>query len=160
MRFSTGLLLLASLAFSEACRSTPVNPTTVATGFVAALNSKDVGAMSKLSTTPFRYRNQDWESAADGSGFVRGKSTERVATNLDDLQAMLRDIASRVAVDDPAAVTNPPSKAELMKAMLGGGPEWANLDLVVFKRGEGDVEHVAIIGVDGGSGKVTGLYIN
>jgi len=162
MRFTAALQvsLLACLAASGACRAAPANPQDAATGFVRALNSKDVGSMTKLSGIPFRFRNQAWASATDGSGLVPGAATERVATNPDDLQALLRDVASNVTVSDPVAVTNPPSKTDLLNGPLGGATQWAGLELVLFKRGEGDVEHIAIVGVDGGSGKVTGFFVN
>lgn len=160
MRITIALQLLVCLVLGGGCRSTPINPEGTATGFVQALNSKDVAAMERLAATPFRFTNQAWEGASDGSGFVRGKATQRVATNSDELRALFRDVASTVTVEEPGAVPNPPSKADLLKDTLGEAGQWVNLDLVLFKRGEGDVEHVAIVGVDGSSGKVTGFYVN
>jgi hypothetical protein len=83
-----------------------------------------------------------------------------VATNPDDLRVLLQEVASNVTVSDPVTVANPPSRSDLLNEPLGGAPQWAGLELVLFKRGEGDVEHIAIVGVDGRSGKVTGLFVN
>jgi hypothetical protein len=162
MRLTTTrqISLLVCLAVAGSCRSAPGNPQEVATSFVHALNSKDAGSMAKLSGIPFRFTNQAWKSASDGSGVVPGTATVRVATNGDELQALLRDVASNVTVSNPVAVANPPSKSDLLNEPLGGAAQWAGLELVLFKRGEGDVEHIAIVGVDGGSGKATGLFVN
>jgi hypothetical protein len=76
------------------------------------------------------------------------------------LFALLRDVASSVQVADPAPVTTPPAKDVLLRETLKGAPsEWSDMNLVLFRRGEGDVEHVAIVGIDA-RGKVVGLYIN
>ncbi len=142
------------------CQSAPVEPGPVAGSFVQALNSKNVEGMTELSVTPFRYRNQPWESARDGSGFVLGKVDDRVANTPEELRALLQDVSATVQVDDPAPVENAPSKPDLLNGPLNGAPPaWGELNLVLFTRGEGDVEHIAIVGVDA-TGKVTGLYVN
>lgn len=151
--------VLACLALC-ACQSAPLEPGTAATGFVQALNAKDIDSMAEFAATPFRVRNQPWENAPDGSGFVLGAATERVANSSDELRAVLQDLAANVRIAEPAAVGDPPSKADLLSEPLRGAPsQWNELDLVLFRRGEGDVEHIAIVGVDA-KGKVTGLYVN
>jgi hypothetical protein len=116
--------------------------------------------MTSLATIPFRYRNQRWESASDGSGFVLGTAEDRVASSAEELRALLQDVSSSVQVQDPVPVANPPSKADLLGETLKGTlSQWSEMNLVLFRRGEGDVEHVAIVGVDA-EGKVTGLYVN
>lgn len=142
------------------CRSAPVDPQPLARTFVEALNAKDVSALTRLAGIPFRYRNQPWQSAPDGSGYVLGATRDRLAANADELFALLRDVASSVQVADPAPVTTPPAKDVLLRETLKGAPsEWSDMNLVLFRRGEGDVEHVAIVGIDA-RGKVVGLYIN
>jgi len=116
--------------------------------------------MSRLAGIPFRYRNQQWQSAPDGSGYVLGAAQDRVAGSADELLTLLRDMTSSVRVEDPAPVATPPSKDVLLKETLNGAPsQWSDMNLVLFRRGEGDVEHVAIVGIDA-RGKVVGLYIN
>ena len=143
-----------------ACQSAPLEPGTAATGFVQAINAKDIDSMAKFAASPFRFRNQPWESAPDGSGFVLGAATERVANSSDELRTVLQDVAANVTIAEPTAVADPPPKADLLSEPLRGATsQWNDLDLVLFRRGEGDVEHVAIVGVDA-KGKVTGLYVN
>ena len=150
---------LACLVLSG-CQAVPVEPRPVAGSFVEALNAKNVEAMSRLAGIPFRYRNQQWESASDGSGYVLGAAQDRVAGSADELLTLLRDMTSSVRVEDPAPVATPPSKDVLLKETLKGAPsQWSDMNLVLFRRGEGDVEHVAIVGIDA-RGKVVGLYIN
>ena len=153
------LFLVACLVLCG-CQSAPVEPGPVAGSFVQALNAKNVEGMAGLSVTPFRYRNQPWESAPDGSGFVLGKVEDRVANGPEELRALLQDVSAGVQVEDPAPVQNGPSKPDLLNGPLNGAPlVWSEMNLVLFRRGEGDVEHLAIVGVDA-EGKVTGLYVN
>lgn len=152
------LCLVACLVLCG-CQSAPVEPGPVAGSFIQALNAKNVDGMAGLAATPFRYRNQPWESAPDGSGFVLGKTDDRVANSPEELRALLSELSS-VQVEDPAPVQTPPSKPDLLNGPLNGAPlAWSEMNLVLFRRGEGDVEHVAIVGVDA-TGKVTGLYVN
>ena len=156
---SLRLCLVACLVFCG-CQSAPVEPGPVARAFVQALNAKNVDGMAGLSVTPFRYRNQPWESAPGGSGFVLGKVEDRVANNREELHALLQDVGAGVQVEEPEPVQNAPSKPDLLNGPLNGAPlAWSEMNLVLFRRGEGDVEHIAIVGVDA-KGKVTGLYVN
>ena len=145
------------------CRSAPVQPVDpgpVAASFVQALNAKGLPQMTALAGTPFRYRNQPWQSASDGSGYVLGPAQDRVANSSEELQALLRDVSGSVQIEDPSPVQSAPSKADLLNGVLKGAPSaWSEMNLVLFRRGEGDVEHVAIVGVNA-AGKVTGLYVN
>ena len=142
------------------CQSAPVDPGPVAASFVEALNAKNVDAMAGLSATPFRYRNQPWESARDGSGFVLGTVEDRIANSAGELRTLLQDVSAAVQIEDPAPVASGTSEPDLLNGPLNGAPlAWSEMHLVLFRRGEGDVEHVAIVGVDDRR-KVTGLYVN
>jgi hypothetical protein len=152
-------VLLACLTLS-ACQSRALDAPQTAARFVEALNGGDVDLMAGLSATPFRFRNQEWKSAPDGSGLVRGAATERVANTVEELRALLQDVSGTVKVADHQPVADPPSKADLLSEPLSGAPaQWSDLNLVLFLRGEGDVEHIAIVGIDA-RGRVTGLYVN
>lgn len=157
---SLRLCLVASLVVAGCQAAAPLEPALAAGSFIQALNAKNVERMNGLSAAPFRYRNQAWESAADGSGLVLGKAEDRVAKGPEELRALLQDVIARVQVEDPSPVQNAPPKPELLNGPLRGAPPaWGEMNLVLFRRGEGDVEHVAIVGVDA-AGKVTGLYVN
>ena len=84
-----------------------------------------------------------------------------MAADAAQLDPLLRELATNVAVVTPEPVVDPPSQSDLLNEPLrGASSAWAELDLVLFRRGEGDVEHIAIVGVEPASGKVLGLYVN
>lgn len=146
-----------------ACSSSQPTPGPIdqASRFIEALNAKDAGRMAEVAGTPFRFRNQAWQSAPDGAGFVLSGAEERVAEDPAQLDPLLRELAANVAVATPEPVVDPPSQSDLLSEPLrGASPAWAELNLVLFRRGEGDVEHIAIVGVEPASGKVLALYVN
>src|ERR1700731_2760745 len=50
----------------------------VAERFVVALNTGNVEKLVSASGCPFVFRNQEWESAKDGSGYIHGRSDDKV----------------------------------------------------------------------------------
>lgn len=133
----------------------------VAQRFVVALNAGNVKDMVSASGYPFVCRNQEWESAKDGSGFVHGKAEDKVFAKKKATEAFFGILVSKVKIESEKAAKNPPSKGNLLADNLkGAAGTWRGLNLFVFQRGFEDVEHIAIIGVDPADHKVRGLYLN
>jgi hypothetical protein len=133
----------------------------VAERFVGALNKGDTRDLVSASGCPFVFRNQEWESAKDGSGFVHGKANDQSFDNKKALAAFFSTLVGKVKIENEKAATRPPSKDSLLLDNLKGAPaEWQKLNLIIFGRGFGDVEHVAIVGVDSATHRVRGLYLN
>ena len=155
-------LLLILAAVNASCQHSPhVGAVEQAQRFVLALNDKNIEAMLAVAATPFVYRNQEWVSASDGSGFKLGAAADRVMKDRNALQSLFRELAATVHIGQPTPVENPPSKPDLVKRYLAGAEaEWSGLEMYVFLRGFGDVEHIAILGVDGKSKAVRALYLN
>jgi hypothetical protein len=136
-------------------------PIAAAETFVGALDDGDVATLVRVSQTPFAFREQQWTNAPDGYGFVLGEASDRVLTDPAALEPFLAELLQRVSVRSRSAAPNPSSRESLLAEQLAGAPApWPDLELVVFLRGEGDVEHIAIVGVDRRTGRITGLYVN
>jgi hypothetical protein len=161
-----GALIVFAASFSTACNRPappppPLSPTVAAREFVSALNADDVARLAGLAGLPFRVREQEWTSAPDGSGFVLGQANERVAASAGALDSLLRSITTTVQVEDTLPSEDAPPKEDLLSGTLRDvRPAWSAWTPVLFRRGEGDVEHVAILGVDPRTGKVMALYVN
>ena len=144
-----------------ACRAEPTpDPKAVATRFVQALNAKDVDAMAREAAAPFTFQNQVWESARDGSGYVLGATQTATADSTAALPALLRTLTAQVQIESTTPVAAPPPRADLLRDPLGGSPAWNDLDVVLFVRGQGDVEHIGIVGVHAPTGRVRAVYVN
>lgn len=156
--------LLASLVASSAawsCQARQVEPRLQAESFINALNSGDVPRLLSLSADTLYFREQEWASAADGGGFVLGTAADTSVSGEAQLTAFYTQLATRARVEVPTAVPAPPPSDELLGAELkDADPKWFSLSLVVFLRGQGDVEHTALVGIDRMTGKVAGLYLN
>lgn len=153
--------LMLGLVVAAACQGPAVPPVVQAERFIVALNAGEVETLVELTTDPFLFREQSWRSAPDGSGFVLGASNDTVIAGTEARRAFLAGLVGRVRVRSATAADRPPTREALLREQLAGADSrWASLALFVFLRGEGDVEHTALTGVDEKSGKVSALYVN
>ncbi|HWY02174.1 MAG TPA: hypothetical protein VNX60_00795 [Candidatus Acidoferrum sp.] len=153
-------LVLATVQLWSDPRAIPADAQ-VAERFVVALNAGNVQGMVSASGCPFVFRNQEWESVKDGSGFVHGRADDKIFAMKKLLETFFGTLVSKVKIESEKAAANPRPKDSLLADNLKEAPAaWRDLSLFVFLRGFGDVEHVAIIGVDSAHHKVRGLYLN
>ena len=143
---------------TEACSKTAlVSPTEVAIKFVTSLNHQDMGALVGLSATPLWIRQQDWESAKDGGGFVLGKVNDILLTDQTQIKKYFSDPVNKIRVERD--VPNDASLTLLQDQLRGAEKVWGGLSMHLFLRGMGDVEHIFVVGVDG-KGKIAAVYLN
>lgn len=133
----------------------------IATQFRTALNDNDVGALVKLTKLPLTVFEQEWESAQDGIGFVLGHRKIHHIEKIDDLKIFYEIFAPRVTIEGNQAISIPPSEYNNFKTEFAGSmDQWRNLKIYLFKRGEGDVEHIVLLGIYPMTHKVQAIYIN
>ena len=150
-------LFLLSVS-TEACSKTAlVSPAEVARKFVISLNHKDMGALVGLSATPLWIRQQDWESAQDGTGFVFGKAHDIILSDQTQIKKYFSDPVNKITVERD--VPNDAPLTLLQDQLRGAEKVWRDLSIHLFLRGMGDVEHIFVVGVNG-KGKIAAVYIN
>lgn len=143
---------------TEACSKTAhVSPTEVARKFVISLNHKDMESLVGLSATPLWIRQQDWENARDGGGFVLGKVNDVLLTNQSQIKKYFSDPFHKIRVERD--VPNDASLTLLQDQLRGAEKVWRGLSIHLFLRGMGDVEHNFVVGVDS-KGKIAAVYLN
>ena len=149
------------LVYSPYVEAGATDDVSLAKHFVEALNAKDVDAMMRMTASPFRLRDQKWETAKDGYGFVLGKSADRTVSGTRDRRQLLSEIVAKVHVSKPES-GNPLAKSDdAWKHVVKAPPEsLAKLHFIVFTRGEADVEHLAIVGIQPRTRKIAFLYVN
>ena len=150
--------VLAILVQLGACsKPKPVNKAKVATSFVLAINKNDIKMVVPLAATPLSIRNQEWESAPDGKGFVLGKVQDVKLIDQTHVKSYFLKNIQNIGVEG----TNPTSaNLTLLKDELAGiEGKWQELDIYLFLRGIGDVEHIFVLGVNA-KGKVSAIYLN
>lgn len=152
----TGALLLL-LANMGCVRDDAPFPAAVATAFVTAVNRGDIEKIIALCAQPLHVRQQAWETARDGSGFVLAKARDSRLTNPDQIRQFFAEPSNRLTVQ---VETSDTVQASLLSDELRGQESiWQDLSIQLFRRGMGDVEHVFAVGIDG-KHKVAAIYMN
>ena len=164
-RLIVGVVGVVGLLFCSGVAAPGASPAprsvAAAEALIAALNATDADGMVALAAIPFELREQEWVSASNGSGFVLGAAQDRTVAEPAELARTFRALVERVHVRSATAAASAPGRQALLSEQLSGAAAaWKNLDLVLFLRGEGDVEHVVIVGVAPGPARVRALYLN
>ena len=148
------LILVSTIACTK---TQPASPAEVSAKFVMSLNHKDMDTLVRLSATPLWVRQQDWESAKDGAGFILGKANDINLADSESIKKYFSDLIKKISVEreKPDHV----SLSLLQDELKGSEQLWGGLSIQLFRRGMGDVEHIFVIGVDG-KGKVAAVYLN
>ena len=162
MRLSRRIPAFAFLsAVTLFCERPAPNPRVQAERFIGALNAGEVDSLLRFSADTMLFREQRWESASDGSGFSLGAATDTVVSGAEAKRAFFTGLVGRVHVKGTTAVERPPSRESILSEQLNhADPRWAGLEFFLFLRGEGDVEHTALIGIDPATHTVAAFYIN
>jgi len=151
--------MLLALIFNLSACSDPksVNRSESAVSFVQAINQNDHSKALHLVDSRLLIRNQEWESAPDGKGFVLGNSQDFYLKNESQIKAWLSENISKIGVEgaEPSKVS-----VQLIKDELKGVENrWQDTEMYLFLRGMADVEHIFVVGIDA-SGKVAAIYFN
>ena len=149
--------LLLLLANTGCVRDDAPSPAAVATAFVTGINRGDIAKIVALCAQPLHVRQQAWETARDGSGFVLGKPRDSHLTNPDQVRKFFAEPGNRltVQVETPDTI-----QASLLSDELRGQESiWHDLSVQLFRRGMGDVEHIFAVGIDD-KHKVAAVYMN
>ena len=154
------ILLLICLLFNYGCNNSNTSSSEIATQFRTALNN-NVNALVSLTQLPLTVIEQEWESAKDGFGFTLGHRKTVHIEQTEDLKKFLDTLAPRVTIEGNQAISIPLNEYDNFKTEFTGSvTEWRALKTFLFKRGEGDVEHIVLLGINPSSHKVQAIYIN
>jgi len=158
-------LLTASwlLAGALGCDSVPsATPAQQAERFIAALNADSVDVLIAISRDPFAFRNQSWTSAPDGEGFVLGAAQDRTCADEACRRRLFEELVRSVEIEGATAADTLAADDSTLADYLKGTPSaWREgVAWFLFLRGSGDVEHIALVGVDTRQRRVATFYIN
>ncbi|MFK5915780.1 MAG: hypothetical protein QM484_15545 [Woeseiaceae bacterium] len=154
------IFFLLSAVFLSACNGDKTLSTTEqAQQIRLAINNNDAEKLRTLSALPLMLRNQEWESAQDGYGFVLGVAKHTIISTNDLFNKTIPPFLKSLNIEGEQATTD--ITLTMLTSQLGKTiNDWADLNLVIFKRGEGDVEHIVIMGLNKKTNKLNAIYIN
>lgn len=158
--YRTALAAIFSLILFSACSTSNADSiTNTAEKIRLAINRNNVELLRSLTVIPLSVREQEWESAQDGSGFVLGKVKETTLSTKSDFNNFMPAFLKSVEIEGEKASTD--ITLDMFTDELGKNIKyWSRFNLVLFKRGEGDVEHIVLIGLNKTSRKMEAIYIN
>ena len=162
MRQYINILFAAILAmFISGCinQSVTITPDEQAVSLRNAINTNDFILLSNSITLPLALSKQDWETANDGYGYVLGAKYTQIAKNTKDLDEVFR-VLEHVEIEGEYSLEQEFTHTDFRDEFAGIDYDWGSLKLVVFFRGQGDVEHIVVLGLDKTTSKLRAIYIN
>jgi len=140
------IFFIISIFLTSCDSSVTLSPTKQALQIRLSINNNNAKKLRTLSSLPLIISEQQWESASDGSGFVLG-TTKQSSISTDEI------FIKKITITD---ITLNMFTTELGKHINN----WDKLNLILFKRGEGDVEHIVLMGLSKETKKLKAIYIN
>ncbi len=156
------IFLFTCILFVSSCaNSGGISYPQVTAQFRIALNTNDVVSLVKLTSLPLTVFEQEWESAQDGIGFVLGRQKINRVDKTEELEKFFEIFAPRVTVEGERAILISLGEYNNFRIEFANSmDQWQKLKTYLFKRGEGDVEHIVLLGIDPKSNKVKAIYLN
>ncbi len=164
-QYTHKFILMAFCIIATACGATEKNllksTSQIAVDYRDALNDNNINTLIQLSALPVTFINQEWESAPDGYGWMLGKKFTSKFDTQTGLNKFLETFSPGIEIKGTKATLIPRAEYDRFKTELSGSESlWNNLKAYIFTRGEYDVEHITIIGVNPETHKVQVLYAN
>ena len=125
-----------------------------------AINDNNVNQLQSLSALPVFVREQEWITVNDGYGFVLGSEKQiNLSTNIDFIQYFKLSINS-VHIESEKVITEDITLSLFADELSNQIQYWNNLNLHLLVRGEADVEHIVLLGLEKETNKLRAIYIN
>ena len=151
-------LFLFSIILTS-CDSNTLSPSEQAQLIRGAINNNDVKKFRELSALPLLLREQEWESAKDGTGFVLAATKQSLLATNEQFNKIIPSFLKSLHIEGEQAILD--ITLNMFSDELGNQVDgWTNLNLILFKRGEGDVEHIVLMGLNKKTNELEAIYIN
>ncbi len=142
-------------------KNLPKSTSQIAVDYRDALNDNNISAVIQLSALPVTFISQEWESAPDGYGWTLGKKSISEFDTQTSLNKFLKTFSPGIEIEGTKATLIPRTEYGRFKTEFSDSLAlWNNLKAYIFTRGEYDVEHITVIGVNPETHKVRALYAN
>ena len=157
--YALPVFFLISIFLTSCDSSIILSPTEQALEIRLSINNNNIKKLRALSSLPLIVREQEWESAKDGSGFVLGAAKQSSISTDEVFNKKIISFLKSLQIEGEQAITD--ITLNMFTTELGKQVNnWADLKLVLFKRGEGDVEHIVLMGLSKETNKLKAIYIN
>lgn len=152
------LLFISSLT---ACYNSKVIPTEDQSSLIrSAINDNNVDKLRALSSLPLLIREQEWVTADDGYGFVLGAAQQVKLSTDEEFYNYFQTAIKLIHIQGERVFSKDITPGMFAEELKGQDKLWNNLTLHFLKRGEGDVEHIVLLGFEKNTNKLRAIYIN
>ena len=120
-----------------------------------SINENNVEHFHSLVSPTLIVREQQWKTANDGIGFVLGEVKQDLMQSDTKISSFLKSIyieGDKAIFDITLNIFHDELGAEIKS--------WEKYELILFIRGEGDVEHIVLMEFDKKTRKLLALYVN
>lgn len=147
--------LIISLLFSACKPNIKISYIEQAKNIRLSINDNNVEYFHSLVSSTLIVREQQWETAKDGIGFILGE----VKQVLIQSDAKTASFLKSIYIEGDKAISD--VTLNMFHNELGAQiKRWEKYKLILFIRGEGDVEHIVLMGLDNKTRKLQALYVN
>jgi len=158
--FNLLFILLLLMPFLSACSNDKENtPIEQAKLIRLSINNNNSDQLRTLSSLPLLVSTQEWTSSDDGYGFVLGDSKQIELTTDKEFQEHFKATINSIHIQGEQVISDISLNifTEELKDQI---KRWDSLNLYLLKRGEGDVEHIVLLGLNKNTNKLRAIYIN
>jgi len=153
------IFFIISIFLTSCDSSVTLSPTKQALQIRLSINNNNAKKLRTLSSLPLIISEQQWESASDGSGFVLGTTKQSSISTDEIFIKKITPFLKSLQIEGEQAITD--ITLNMFTTELGKHiNNWDKLNLILFKRGEGDVEHIVLMGLSKETKKLKAIYIN
>ncbi|MDR4515938.1 MAG: hypothetical protein MRK00_00850 [Nitrosomonas sp.] len=125
-----------------------------------SINDNKVENLYTLTSLPLIVREQEWQSADDGRGFILGKVNQIVLSTKYEFSTYMTPLLKNIVIEGQESISEGITLDIFTDELGKQSSNWNDLNLVLFKRGEGDVEHIILMGLSKETNKLRAIYIN
>lgn len=125
-----------------------------------SINNNNVEELRSSSSLPLLFQEQEWASASDGYGFVLGNSKHTELSSNEEFSQHFGANIESIHIQGEQALSKDITLDLFTDELEKTREYWVSLSLYLLKRGEGDVEHIVLLGLDKKTNKLRAIYIN
>lgn len=157
--YALPVFFLISIFLASCNSSDTLSPTEQALQIRLSINNNNVDKLHALSSLPLIVREQEWKSAKDGSGFILGAAKQSLISTNEAYNIKITPFLKSLQIEGEQAITD--ITLNMFASELGKqANNWTDLKLILFKRGEGDVEHIVLMGLSKKTNNLKAIYTN
>jgi len=153
-------IFLSIITILSACNNKNISSIEQAQLIRLAINNNDIEKLRSFAALPVIIREQEWVTADDGYGFVLGIAKQLIISTNEEFNRYFKTSINSINISGKKIITKDITLTMFADELKGQKQNWNKLKLYLLVRGEGDVEHIVLLGLEPETNKLRAIYIN